>query len=234
VCLTTEGSRNQHRAGRPRIYWGYFFLWAAIFIFSVAAVVAPLRNWFGIGDAITKTPHIGDNLTTSGIVLAFLGFSITFVQLWTTKRSADAATEAVFDLTFRLRAFEDHELCRECRALCDEIERLHNLVMQSPQHQPLIGAYLLLPERYKALRVALAELRTRLDPELTIEQKTTMQSVIVKLSGTGTHISTRSGTGPSAQKPNLRPLQQDIQEMTSLLIELSVRLDSRVIGESDE
>lgn len=137
-------------------------------------------------------------------------------------------------LSFRLRAFEDHELCRECRSVCNEIERLHELCMQAPQNGPLGGPYFQLPDRYRALRITLIELRTRVKSLLSAPQQTKMQSVIAKLTATALDVSTKLGNRSSASKLNLKPVQQDVQSLATMLTELSVQLDKRAIGESNE
>lgn len=100
--VLTQSAAVGESADKPRDYsalivWGFGAL-------ALILAAAPIFNWLGIGTKISKL-RIGDILSASGLILAVFGFGITFSQLLRTKRSSEAASNAVKKPVISLAGF---------------------------------------------------------------------------------------------------------------------------------
>jgi hypothetical protein len=193
----------------------------------------PFISWFGYGK-ILEQQSIGNGLGLSAVILAVGGFGITIWQILRTKSASRAAENAVDNLRFRLEAFEDQQLCRDCLALCTEIERLHEVVWQTKPTGGALATHFFLPERYRTLHLTLTKLRTRMGGNLGANEQTIVQSAVAKLSDATKGLNRNLRNPKGTPFPKLEPLQVTLQTLAEMLTALSVDLDQRAIGENDD
>jgi hypothetical protein len=193
-------------------------------IFALASTpfwLSPLVKIIGTGHS--------DQIATSGVIVASGGLVITLWQLVRTRGAAVAAASAVASLELRLRAFEDYQLCANCRASASEIERGNAIAMSLPVPQ----TYVVLPSLYRGLRTEVTELRSRLESSWSREQRTTVQDAVSRLQDAEINIP-RFLANSNLNAPRLTPLHKAIQKLSQMLTQLSVDLNQRALGGTNE
>jgi hypothetical protein len=188
---------------KPRVGKGQVWLFLAVLVtIGIGSLPFAVPNF---GKAI-DVAHFGDRFAVTGLVLTMGGFGITVWQLLRTKAASSAAMAAVASLRFRLAAFEDTALCRECLSATNEIERHHLVSIAQPSYQ----SYVVLPETYRALRTTLMALRARRPEAWTSEQNQIAEATMAKLENTEA-IVLKYISNNALPPPNLRPLQTAIR-----------------------
>lgn len=183
------------------------------------AVAASLPFWPRIANFVASA-HISDQLTVSGLILTTGGFGVTVWQLIRTADASRAASAAVDSLRFRLRVAEDSQLCHDCIGLASEIERLHDLVAL----QPALATFLILPERYRNLRLVLTDLRARRTEFWSNAESRIIQDAVAKLTDAQRTVVRYIGD-QSRPLPKIAPLNASVQNLLELLTALSVQLN---------
>jgi hypothetical protein len=94
--------------------------------------------------------------------------------------------------------------------------------------------FVFLPERYRSLRLYLAELRGRRANRIPAADLRVIQNAVTKLSDGETVAITYLANPSQGMPPNLIPLQSAIQALSSMLTGLSVQLNRSAMGEIDD
>jgi hypothetical protein len=186
--------------------------YAAVVVLCVAvAALAEAHR-----DALAAA-HQDAAASITGLILGVLGFAFAFVQLARVKHAAVAASEAVANLTVRIRALEDVVIAEGVLAAANEIERMHVAATINAD----FASHVYLPERYRFLRTQLLEMRARLQARLTKEQRTILQATITRLA-TFERSVTRGLK--SNEFPRLKLLDSSISDVMEQVVSILVDL----------
>ena len=99
------------------------------------------------------TPRTGADMASYfGIVLAFVGFSVTLVQLYKTKGAISAASNAVAQLKDRLYELDSVQSLSTARSLIRELKRITTSMNPGDEY--------ILPDKCESLRTLLVEFRS--------------------------------------------------------------------------
>lgn len=94
--------------------------------------------------AFVRDHDVGNIASVVGVMLSLLGFSVTVWNVVRSKRAAEQTEKAVKSVRDRLTAIDTIADFSSAIAIMDEIKRLHRQ-----------GAWVILPDRYSALKKAL-------------------------------------------------------------------------------
>lgn len=153
--------------------------------------------------------RVGDIASVIGVVISLIGFAVTIVSVFRSKRAAERAELAAKDARESIRLFEIVVDFTAAISTLEEIKRAH-------RHQK----WELLPDRYAAIRKLLISLRSSSE-DLSSGQRSAIQSALVNQRAIETAVE-RGLSNPSSLKPAKfnSVLSDDVDNLTAVLAEL--------------
>ena len=110
--------------------------------------------------------NLGDIARVTSLIISIIGFSATLWNVIRSKRAAEQAEQAVQKMRGYLAQIDTVSQSSSAIAIMDEVKRLRRA-----------EAWIVLPDRYSALRSSLILIRN-ITPNLSDEQKSQIQSAI--------------------------------------------------------
>lgn len=110
--------------------------------------------------------NLGDIASVTSLIISIIGFSATLWNVIRSKRAAEQAEQAVQKMRGYLAQIDTVSQSSSAIAIMDEVKRLRRA-----------EAWIVLPDRYSALRSSLILIRN-ITPNLSDEQKSQIQSAI--------------------------------------------------------
>jgi hypothetical protein len=114
--------------------------------------------------------HLGDAASIIGLLVALIGFSFTLFGVWRSKKAAEMAQEEVRSVKQAIARSSTIADFSAAVTTMNEIKRLHRA-----------EAWVILPDRYAALRNMLISIRST-NPDLQVEYRTAIQSALQQFS----------------------------------------------------
>lgn len=163
--------------------------------------------------------HIGDWISITGLVVTFIGFVITIVNVNKSKDAATLAEAAVKKVREDLRIYQTVDGFSSALVTMDEIKRLHRL-----------KEWALLPDRYNGLRKTLISIRCA-NPILSDDDQKEIQAAIAQFSALekliDKHLSSNEGSSVDIPLINSRVSTQ-IDRIQELLVKLNNKVSVEI------
>lgn len=196
-------------------------------LYLALTIIGGIASWLAWANRVVLAEkHADAAASIVGLLVGIVGFTVAILQLFEVKRSTEAAAQAVQQVKFRMQSFDDASLCDTVRGIIAEIDRMHVTATTSADY----ASHVYLPERYRALRDALIELRARISITLTHEDKILFQASISKLADFERSVA----QGLKYERyPRLDSLIKSLQKISEFLVPISLQLHERAVDQND-